>query len=141
MPIISFSISENLRRFLKKLVNGGHYKNSSIIMREALTNMMNSYSDIDNIEINTSNIDSPQQIYNITGNIMIIIDKYNESIEKKLARIEMDYNNFIKGKFNFTYKQDKTNVFIFEGPIDQFQLFIAELNQIEELKNIRYVLV
>ncbi|MBD3350115.1 MAG: hypothetical protein GF364_01355 [Candidatus Lokiarchaeota archaeon] len=141
MAIISFSISENLRKFLRRLVSGGKYKNKSSIMRDALTRMMNSYSSIDNMELNTTSTNIETEKNQIIGNVLIIIEKYDSNIEKKIARLEGKYNTAIKGKTCFNYKKNKTIVYILEDFIDNFRLFIAEMNQIQDLKNIRYVLL
>lgn len=142
MPVISFSISESLRKFLKKLVQGNYYKNNSLVMRDALSRLMNSYSDTDDLEI-SMNADEVGDNFteNVIGNIMLIIDKYDESVEKKVSKIEFAYNDSIKAKHCFYYSDTKSLIYVFDGKIDNFQAFITEMNKIEELKNIRYILI
>ena len=141
MPVVSFSISESLRKFLRNVVKGGRYKNNSIVMRAALSQLMDSYQEG---EISVEPLTDEallKSIERVIGNVMIIVDKYNFSVEKKLAKIEYDFKDSIKSKNAFFHLEKKTIVFIFEDGLDKFRLFITDLNQIEELKNIRYVIL
>lgn len=110
-------------------------------MRDALTRMMDAYSEADEVAIADSNIEPSDSKFDVTGNIMIVLDKFDEYSNKKLVKIENQHRDAIRAKSCFFYKQDKTVVYVFEKPLEQFQLFIAELNQIENLKNIRYVIL
>ncbi|MHA1339457.1 MAG: ribbon-helix-helix domain-containing protein [Promethearchaeota archaeon] len=141
MPIVSFSISETLRRFLRKLVSGGQYKNSSTVMREALSRMMDAYSSVDEITFHITDDDVLNTIDKNAGNVMIVVEKNNANIEKKLAKIEDEYKNSIKGKTCYYYKDYKTIIYLIEEYLHRFHLFVAELNEIEELKNIRYIIL
>ena len=138
MPIMSFSISESLRSFLKKLVTGGDFKNNSDAMRGALTQLMNSYDDGE--VISSTEIIGTSLKKTITGSIMILISKYDESIEKKLTKIETEYRQSIKAKNCFLYDDNKTIVYIVEDEIFNFHALLTQFNQIEDLKNIRYII-
>lgn len=75
----------------------------------------------------------------VIGNIMIVTEKQNENIDRKLAKLEYAIAS-IKGKHCFFYKEDKTIVYILEDTLLNIHAFITEINQIENLKNIRYLI-
>ena len=141
MPVVSFSISESLRKFLRNVVKGGRYKNSSYVMRAALSQLMDSYQNGDISAEPLVGEAVSKSMEHVIGNVMIIIDKYNSLVEKKLAKIEYDFKDSIKSKNGFFHLDKKTIVFIFEDYIYKFRSFITDLNQIEDLKNIRYVIL
>ncbi len=139
MPVMSFSVSESLRKAIKRLVKGNpDYNNNSVVMRAALTQLMDSYSDdiLTDFESN-----STETIMPITGNILIIVDKYNEMIEKKLIKIEAEWKDSIKAKNCFYYSNEKTIVYVVEDFINNFHSIITQINQIEDLKNIRFIIL
>ena len=76
----------------------------------------------------------------VIGNIMLVTEKSNETIERKLAKLEHSMPT-IRGKHCFFYKEDKTIVYILEDTLLNIHAFITEINQIENLKNIRYLIV
>ncbi len=143
MPIMSFSISDSLKEFLKKLVksNPDTYKNNSVVMRDALSRLRNSTeaevigSELMDTEFVEESLDSI-----VIGNIMIVMEKQNDFIERKLAKLESSIPS-IRGKHCFFYKNDKTIMYILEDSLLNIHSFITELNQIENLKNIRYLII
>lgn len=143
MPVVSFSISESLRKFLRTLVKGGRYKNNSYVMRTALSRMMDSYAENEAVSFSSFGEDTAIKDFqkNITGNVMILHEKQDENVEKKLAKLEVTYSDSIKAKNCFFFSDKKTLIYIFESNIEKFHLFITDLNQIEDLKNIRYIIL
>ncbi len=137
MPIISFSINEHLKKFLNKLITTRIYPNQSKVMRDALLRLESSIDTTVASEEIVS-YDTPKVII---GNAMIIVENGNDSTNKKLLKLEMDFKESIVGKSQFLYTNLKTILFVFEGKIRKFQDFITEINGIENLKNFRYVII
>ena len=110
-------------------------------MRDALSRLRNSTE----AEVMGSELIETEPIEgipdsNVIGNIMIVTEKLNDSIERKLAKLEHSMPS-IRGKHCFFYEEDKTIVYILEDSLLNIHAFITELNQIENLKNIRYLIV
>jgi Arc/MetJ-type ribon-helix-helix transcriptional regulator len=141
MPVVSFSISESLRKFLRNLVKGGRYKNNSYVIRAALSQMMDSYQEGDIMADSFTDENTIGLVEQITGNVMIIVDKFNSLVERKLSRIEFEFRGSIKSKNAFYHLNKKTIVYIIEDNLDKFRSFITDLNQIEDLNNIRYIIL
>ncbi len=138
---MSFSVSDSLKEFLKKLVKSNpSYKNNSVVMRDALTRLRNSTeSEMLGAELlPTETVEEPLES-NVIGNIMIVTEKQNEAIDRKLAKLEHTIAS-LRGKHVFFYKDDKTIVYILEDTLLNIHAFITEINQIENLKNIRYLI-
>ena len=139
---MSFSISDSLKEFLKRLVERkpSTYKNNSVVMRDALSRLRNATeAEWLSTTHESLTIDETGEA-TVIGNIMIVLDKHNEGIERKLAKLEHTIPS-IRGKHCFFYKDDKTIVYILEGSLPSIHAFITEINQIENLKNIRYLIV
>lgn len=139
---MSFSVSDSLKEFLKKLVKSNPtYKNNSVVMRDALTRLRNSTeSEVLGAELLPTGIMEEPMESNVIGNIMIVTEKQNETIDRKLAKLEHTIAS-LRGKHVFFYKEDKTIVYILEDTLLNIHAFITEINQIENLKNIRYLIV
>lgn len=139
---MSFSVSDSLKEFLKKLVEKNpSYKNNSVVMRDALSRLRNATES----EFLGSNLIPEATIEDnmesqVIGNIIVVLEKYNENIERKLAKLEHTISS-VRGKHCFFYKNDKTIVYILEDSLPNIHAFITEINQIENLKNIRYLIV
>jgi len=96
-PIISFSINENLKQFINKLVSKNQYENKSKLIRDALLRLMS--------DIEVSNLESYGESYGetipttkkIVGN-MIIVAPHDPYIQRKLNKIESRYNEQIINK-------------------------------------------
>jgi Arc/MetJ-type ribon-helix-helix transcriptional regulator len=142
MPIMSFSISDSLKEFLRKLVKSNPtYKNNSVVMRDALSRLRNSTeTELMGSDILPSETVREEIEATVIGNIMIVTETHNETIERKLAKLESAMPS-VRGKHCFFYKEDKTIVYIIEDTLTNIHAFITELNQIENLKNIRYLIV
>ncbi len=135
-PIISISINESLKKFINKLVSKNQYDNKSKLIRDALLRLM-STMDISSMELSSELAPIPKRII---GN-MILIAPNDNLIQKKLNRIESDYKEQIVSK-NVNFVNQNSIIFmIFEGPVQDFQKLVVEINSIEEVKNFRYLIV
>ena len=97
-------------------------------MRDALSRLRNS-TEAELLSSDFHPIESERESY-VIGNIMIVTEKQNELIERKLAKIEHTVPS-IRGKHVFFYKEDKTILYILEDSLINIHAFITELNQIE----------
>jgi len=136
MPIVSFSINENLREFINKLVSRNRYENKSKLIRDALLRLMSSM-DVSNIET-FSNLAPLSKT--IIGNLIIVMP-HDSLIQKKLNKIETEYKDFIISK-NQHFQGEKAIIFmIVETSVEVFQKFVVEINGIEEISNFRYMIM
>jgi len=137
MPIISVSLSENLKKFINKLVSKNQYENKSKLIRDALLRLMstedisatlNEYSDYTPIT------------KNIIGNMIIVApNEYN--VHKKLNRIENIYKDKIVSKNQNFVNPNFITFMIYDGNLQDFQKLVVEINSIEEIKNFRYLII
>ena len=140
MPIISFSINENLKQFINKLVSKNQYENKSKLIRDALLRLMS--------DIEVSNLESQGESYGekipttkrIIGN-MIIVTPHDPNIQRKLNKIESRYNEQIMNKNQYFQGENLIIFMIFEGTVQNFQNIVVDVNGIKELKNFRYLIV
>ena len=136
MPIVSFSINENLREFINKLVSRNQYENKSKLVRDALLRLMSSM-DVASIET-FSNLDPLGKT--IIGNLIIVMP-HDFLIMKKLNKIEAEYKDYIISK-NQHFQGEKAIIFmIVETSVEVFQRFVVEINGIEEVSNFRYMIM
>jgi metal-responsive CopG/Arc/MetJ family transcriptional regulator len=136
MPIVSFSINENLREFINKLVSRNHYENKSKLIRDALLRLMSSM-DLASIET-FSNLAPLGK--SIIGNLIIVMP-HDSLIQKKLNKIETEYKDYIISK-NQHFQGEKAIIFmIVETSVEVFQKFVVEINGIEEISNFRYMIM
>ena len=136
MPIVSFSINENLREFINKLVSRNQYENKSKLVRDALLRLMSSM-DVASIET-FSNLDPLGKT--IIGNLIIVMP-HDSLIMKKLNKIEAEYKDYIISK-NQHFQGEKAIIFmIVETSVEVFQRFVVEINGIEEVSNFRYMIM
>ena len=135
MPIVSFSINENLREFINKLVSRNQYENKSKLVRDALLRLM---STMDVASIDTfSNLDPLGKT--IIGNLIIVMP-HDPLIQKKLNKIEIEFKDHIISK-NQHFQGDKAIIFmIVQTNVEVFQRFVVEINGIEEISNFRYMI-
>ena len=136
MPIVSFSINENLREFINKLVSRNQYENKSKLVRDALLRLMSSM-DLSTIET-FSNLEPIGKL--ITGNLIIVIPR-DPLIQKKLNKVEVEYKEFIISK-NQHFQGENVIIFmIIEANIEVLQRIVVEINGIEEISNFRYMII
>ncbi len=139
-PIISFSINENLKQFINKLVSKNQYENKSKLIRDALLRLMS--------DIEVSNLESYGESYGetipttkkIVGN-MIIVAPHDPNIQRKLNKIESRYNEQIMNKNQHFQGENLIIFMIFEGTVQDFQKIVVDVNGIKEIKNFRYLII
>lgn len=136
IPIISISINEQLRKFINKLVSKNQYENKSKLIRDALLRLMSTI-DVSSIE---SVGDITPSSKNVIGNL-IIVAPLDSAVQRKLNKIESEYNDQIVGKNQHFQGENSINFLIFEGEIQAFQNFVVEVNGIKEIKNFRYLII
>ena len=137
MPIISVSLNENLKKFINKLVSKNQYENKSKLIRDALLRLM-STEDISTTLDSFS--DFTPVAKNIVGN-MIIVAPNDYTVQKKLNRIESEYNKQIVSKNQNFVNQNSITFMIYDGSLQEFQKLVVEINSIEEIKNFRYLII
>jgi metal-responsive CopG/Arc/MetJ family transcriptional regulator len=138
VPIISFSVNENLKTFINKLVSRNKYDNKSKLIRDALIRLM-STMDATTLGSDTSSMAFPIT-KTIIGNMVVVLPK-DMSILKKLNRIENEYASQIVSKHQHYYKDGNIITLIFEGLLEDFQKVVVEINSINEVKNFRYMIL
>ncbi|MHA1499411.1 MAG: hypothetical protein ACTSRT_17925 [Promethearchaeota archaeon] len=129
MPIVSFSINENLREFINKLV-------SRNLVRDALLRLMSSM-DVASIET-FSNLDPLGKT--IIGNLIIVMP-HDFLIMKKLNKIEAEYKDYIISKNQHFQGENAIIFMIVETNVEVFQRFVVAINGIEEVSNFRYMIM
>ncbi|MHA1672082.1 MAG: ribbon-helix-helix domain-containing protein [Promethearchaeota archaeon] len=141
MPIISFNISDSLKRFLKRMVSNQEYKNNSYVMRHALIRLMN---EKDGDGTGTAALSSPEDfesfLPDLTASILITYKKFTPKLEKKLTRLEILFHRSILNKFVFVHQGTVFGNYVVENNMTNIQDFITELNAMEELQSFRYVI-
>ncbi len=140
MPIISFNISNHLKKFLKQMVGSNEYKNSSYVMRDALVRLMHEKetSAVGTEPLNT--VDLELLLPKISSSIMITINKFDTKLERKLNRIQTRYHSTILHKSTFCHSDMKTIMYVVENIMSEIQGFITEINSIEDLLAFRYII-
>lgn len=139
IPIISFNISDSLKRFLKQMVNQREYKNNSYVMRDALIRLMAEKGVDDGSLISTTH-EFESMLPELTASIMITYSKSNVKLEKKITRLEIEYHKSILNKCVFVHHDTIYGNYVLEDNMTQIQNFITELNAFEELQSFRYVI-
>jgi len=136
MPIVSFSINENLREFINKLVSRNHYENKSKLIRDALLRLMSSM-DVASIETFSNLAPLGKKII---GNLIIVMPR-DTLIQKKLNKIETEYKDYIISKNQHFQGENAIIFMIVETRVEVFQRFVVEINGIEEISNFRYMIM
>jgi metal-responsive CopG/Arc/MetJ family transcriptional regulator len=137
IPIISVSLSESLKKFINKLVSRNQYENKSKLIRDALLRLM-STEDVSAV------LDGSSEFFPLSKNIignMIIVAPNEFNIQKKLNRIEYEYQEQIVSKNQNFVNQNLISFMVFEGNLQDFQKLVVKINSIEEIKNFRYLII
>ncbi len=120
------------------------YKNNSNVIRDALVRLMDakegdvSPADVEKLIDSQGNL---VEIFpKITGSIMMNIKTRNEKLNRKINKLEVEYHNSIIHKNTFIVDGEKTITYVLKNTMDEIQMFITELNSIEELKSFRYTI-
>ncbi len=144
MPILSFSVSDTLRKFIKSMLTRSDYKNQSDLIRNALTRLMN---DSDTAVAEYTGTEGPTaedtaEVEPImTGDVILVTTLGDEAIRAKLHKIERTYAPNIKSKTIVNSRNLQSVFFVFEGALTDFQAFTTSLNSIPSLKNLRYIIL
>ena len=137
-PIVSFSISENLKTFINKLVSKNQYENKSKLFRDALLRLM-STMDASDVLSDTSSIVMPKS-KEILGNMVIVLPN-DSNIIRKINKIENEFKSQIVSKNQHFARNDHIIFIVFEGLLKDFQNLVVEINSIKEIKNFRYLIL
>ena len=76
----------------------------------------------------------------IIGNLLLITPN-DIWVQKKINKIENAYKDQIVSKTQHFSSNNAIIFMIFEGPIQEFQKIVVEINSIEEIKNFRYLII
>ncbi|OLS16247.1 MAG: hypothetical protein RBG13Loki_0158 [Promethearchaeota archaeon CR_4] len=144
MPILSFSVSDTLRSFIKSMLRKSDYKNQSDLIRTALTRLMNE-SDISAVEYpaftESSAEDTEKPEFYVTGDVILVISLGDETVRMKMHKIERIYATYIKSKTVINSRDLQSIFYVFEGSLTDFQAFTTNLNSIKDIKNLRYIVL
>ena len=139
MPIMSFSISEELKKVIQRLVNRNKsFKNQSNLVRTALNHYLN--SDEGQIDIDDT-IDSSD--YKIKGQVFLSFKSgENENkITKNILNCEGKYEDSIESyQLLSPGLETNTCVYTFYGSIFDFRAFVDELDSIQNVEQLRYII-
>ncbi len=144
MPILSFSVSDTLRKFIKTMINKSDYKNQSDLIRTALTRLMN---DSDTAVAEYTVTEGPigedtAEVEPITmGDVILVTALSDDAIRTKIHKIERTYAPYIKSKTVVNSRDLQSIFYVFEGSITDFQGFTTGLNSIKDIKNLRYIIL
>ncbi len=143
MPILSFSVSDTLRKFIKNLLTKSDYKNQSDLIRAALTKLIND-SDTTTVEQPVSEGSAAEDTAEVepmaTGDVILVTAVGDDAVRSKLHKIERTYNPNIKSKTVVNSRNLQSIFYVFEGSLTDFQNFTTNLNSIKDIRNLRYII-
>jgi Arc/MetJ-type ribon-helix-helix transcriptional regulator len=146
MPIVSFSVSEHIKNYLKKMAKMDQYKSSSGVIRAALVKMMDDAALPLAEDLQSELALGAQKTY-VTGTVMIglphptsdHLDDYLKS-EKRLVKLEAQYAAQIKHKTTVIHNDLQTVLYVIDAEPDVMQEIIVEFNSIDSLLSLRYAI-
>ncbi|MHA1734131.1 MAG: hypothetical protein ACTSU5_19490 [Promethearchaeota archaeon] len=142
MPILSFSVNETIRSWIKKLIKKKVYKNQSNVIRDALTRLMDAEDITASLsEDSTRTVPKPFPSKYKTGLLTIVCGRDKPSLNRNLKRIERTFGANIKVKQMTNYEDFRTITYTFEGTLPDFQRFTTDMNSVEDIRNLRYLIV
>ncbi len=96
----------------------------------------------ENGDISTSEVtpDISKLLPSVSSSVMITIPTNNIRIEKKLNKMEFNYHDGIIEKSILSHNKFTTITYILEDNMNSIQSFIVEMNALEELVSLRYIL-
>src|SRR5512137_2314610 len=102
MPILSFSVSDTLRKFIKSMLQKSDYKNQSDLFRTALTRLMND-SDTAVAEYTTPEIPAAEDATDVvapitTGDVILVVGLGDEAVRTNIHKAERRFTDYIKSK-------------------------------------------
>ena len=143
MPIMSFNISDSLKKFLRKMVGNKEYKNNSYVIRDALVRLQGEKDDgvggaVGAIAL--ENFDPSSLLPKLTSSVLITMKVDSIKVARKINRMELNYHDSIIHKSTFLNKNIRTITYILEDTMDTMQYFITEMNALEDLQSFRYII-
>jgi Arc/MetJ-type ribon-helix-helix transcriptional regulator len=139
MPIMSFSISEELKRMIQSLVEKKKaFKNQSGFVRTALTHYINSAEAKISVDEEVDAAD-----YRVSGQVMLSFKKgENENkILKDIYSCEGKYPDNI-ASFQMVSADINTYscIYTFLGNIFDFRKFVDDLDSVQNIEQLRYII-
>ncbi|MHA1370253.1 MAG: ribbon-helix-helix domain-containing protein [Promethearchaeota archaeon] len=141
MPIMSFSIPEELKNFIQSIVDKKKaFKNRSGFVRAALTHYLNATDA--HLDLSLQDVVETNN-YTITGQIMLSFSRIQGQEHEALKKIytcELKYADYIEScqiincNLNFALC-----IYNFKGSIFDFRNFIDELDSLKEVLQLRYI--
>ncbi len=139
MPIMSFSISDQLKRLIQTIVEKNKaFKNQSGFVRAALSNYINSAEAQISVDEET---DASE--YKVNGQIMVSFknDEKQQRVLKDIFNVESKHSDSIQSFQMFTQGLDTTAcTYSFQGNIFDFRAIVDELDSIQDINQIRYII-
>ncbi|NMC07561.1 MAG: hypothetical protein GYA24_20275 [Candidatus Lokiarchaeota archaeon] len=139
MPIMSFSISEELKLMIQSLVEKKKaFKNQSGFVRTALTHYINSAEAKISVDDEIDAVD-----YRVTGQVMLSFKKgENEhKILKDIYACEAKYQDNVA---SFQLVPADINayscIYTFIGSIFDFRKFVDDLDSVQNIEQLRYII-
>ncbi|MBN2151308.1 MAG: hypothetical protein JW839_07685 [Candidatus Lokiarchaeota archaeon] len=139
MPIMSFSISDELKKMIQSLVEKKKaFKNQSGFVRTALTHYINSAEAKISIDEEVEAID-----YHISGQVLLSFKKgENEhKVLKDVYNCEAKYQDNIA---SFQLVSSDINsyscIYTFLGSIFDFRRFVDDLDSVQNIEQLRYII-
>lgn len=140
MPIMSFSINEELKRVIQSLVEKKKaFKNQSGFVRTALTHYLNSSDAHVNLDDDVDATD-----YKINGQVVLAFKKgENENkILKDIYNCEAKFSDSVSG---FQLLSDNlmntySCIYSFQGSIFDFRKFVDDLDSVQDIEQVRYLI-
>lgn len=141
--ILSFSVNDTIRTWIRRLIKKKIYKNQSTVIRDALTRLMDDSTLESKLNGGTYVPEvAPKPVTNYhTGVVTVVCPKREPGLRRNLKKIERQWTPNIKVKQMTNDATFRTIVYTFEGNLSQFQKFTTAINSIDELKNLRYLIV
>nr|MDO8111367.1 hypothetical protein [Candidatus Sigynarchaeota archaeon] len=139
MPIMSFSISEELKKVIQALVEKKkNFKNQSGLVRAALSHYLNS------TEAKVSMDDEfDANDYKVNGQVILSFKK-GENENKILHDVYNIEAKFADNVTNFqlisTDITTNSCIYSFQGSIFDFRKFVDELDSVQDIEQLRYLI-
>ncbi|MHA1680041.1 MAG: ribbon-helix-helix domain-containing protein [Promethearchaeota archaeon] len=136
---MSFSISEELKKIIKSLVeHKKSFKNQSGFVRTALNHYLNSSEA--QIDLDDS-VDANQ--YKVSGQVVVSFKKGEQEnrILKDVFRCEAKYSDSVTHfQLISTDKDASTCIYSFFGNVFDFRSFVDDLDSVSDIEQLRYII-
>lgn len=138
MPIMSFSISDELKKIITRLVSKDKFKNQSNFVRTALNHFINS----EETQMDMGDAFDAED-YKINGQVFLSFKcgEYESKVLKNIYHCESKYKDSIDNfQLISTDVEYNTCIYTFHGNVFDFRTFIDELDSIKHLEQMRYII-